>query len=246
METRKITFPFELKLGIFIIVLFGVVIAFCVLRNPLTVKYYQSQLKSGDIKIKTDAISALLELGNSGKDVLAKEFKNPHEMDLICKYWKEFDKNKKFALFEAVQYKSNRVAELFCARGADPNARTYKKPDKDVDSKGRINIGFISVLPLHLAQQNDDIKTAKVLIKYGAKIDVYDDLLETPSSHSLLQLAVQSDNIRFVKLYLECGANPDFPDIQGHTPIFFAKSVQTAELLYKHGAKTSEELINQK
>jgi ankyrin repeat protein len=239
IKRRGFTIPFELKLGIFLILLFGIMITFCVLWNPLTVQYYRSQLKSGDMELKIAAISALLELGKSGNDALAKEFNNPHEMDLICKYWKEFDKNNKNALFEAVEYKSHKAVELFLARGADPNARAYKESGSRTNIKGQIVTGLISILPLHLAQQNDDIKTAKVLIKYGAKIDVYDELLETFSAHSLLQLAVKNNNTKFVKLYLESGANPEFPDLQGYTPIFYVKSIEAAELLIKYGANVN-------
>ncbi len=52
-----------LKLGIFVLVLFALVIATCLLWTPVKVRYYTSKLHSGDIKVRQAYAKKLLEMG---------------------------------------------------------------------------------------------------------------------------------------------------------------------------------------
>jgi ankyrin repeat protein len=58
--------------------------------------------------------------------------------------------------------------------------------------------------PLHLAVSNDDLKSARLLIKHGANVDVYRERL-----YSCLALSAAIGNLPMACLLLDHGANPN-------------------------------------
>lgn len=85
-------------------------------------------------------------------------------------------------------------------------------------TKHKININTNSVMTgvtaLHLAANNGDTETGKLLIRYGANVNTQDYEGKTP-----LHYAIDTQiNIEFVELLLNNGANPTIKDKHNKTP----------------------------
>jgi len=114
---------------------------------------------------------------------------------------------------------------------------------------------FVSIdTPMHNAVLYGRIEAVKVLLNNGADVDIM-DTLSTP-----LDKAAQLGSAEMVQLLIDHGANINAKDTdQGHTPLDTAMATldrelagyrnkkieprkQIADLLRKHGGKTSAEL----
>lgn len=71
-----------------------------------------------------------------------------------------------------------------------------------------------SLFPLHVAALHANVKTASLLVRKGARIDVLTVRGSTP-----LTLACRSNSYETARLLLLNGANPTHRGINGHTPI---------------------------
>ena len=90
--------------------------------------------------------------------------------------------------------------------------------------------------PLHFAVVNDDKELAELLIAAGADVNAKTDMFEmTPLHH-----AVELGNKEIVELLIAKGADVNAKR-DGETPLDWADD-EIADLLRKHGGKTSEEL----
>ncbi|MHC4661537.1 MAG: hypothetical protein ACYS8W_07590 [Planctomycetota bacterium] len=61
-----------LKLGIFVVLLFALTIAACLLYKPLRLRWYESKLDAKDIETRRRAVEKLLSLGPDGKKIFEK------------------------------------------------------------------------------------------------------------------------------------------------------------------------------
>ena len=110
------------------------------------------------------------------------------------------------------------IAELLIAKGADV----------DVQS----DMGT----PLHLATYWNGKEIVELLIANGADVNAKNERKWTP-----LHWAAYRDHKEIVELLIAEGADVNANDIDGGTPLDYANGV-VANLLRKHGSKTSEEL----
>jgi ankyrin repeat protein len=130
-------------------------------------------------------------------------------------------------LYGAVAFGHKEIVELLIANGADVN-------EKGVDG--------ITPLDLATAFRHRRAATIDLLRKHGGK-------------HSSILLAAEAGNVEAVKQHLDAGADVNEKDGTGRTPLDWAERgwprdspeviaarKETADLLRKHGGKTSEEL----
>ncbi|MHC4663418.1 MAG: hypothetical protein ACYS8W_17295 [Planctomycetota bacterium] len=64
----KLSLP--LKLGIAVVIIFGVTIAACLLYKPLKIRWYESKLDAEDVETRRHAVEKLLSLGDGGKAIV--------------------------------------------------------------------------------------------------------------------------------------------------------------------------------
>ncbi|MHC4663629.1 MAG: hypothetical protein ACYS8W_18365 [Planctomycetota bacterium] len=64
----KLSLP--LKLGILVVVIFGITIAAMLLYKPFKIRWYESKLDSGDVETRRQTVEKLLALGDGGKAAL--------------------------------------------------------------------------------------------------------------------------------------------------------------------------------
>jgi ankyrin repeat protein len=115
----------------------------------------------------------------------------------------------------------NEIVELLIAKGAEVDS----KDDK------------YGVTPLHYAASNARDEIAELLITNGADVNAKSSDGATP-----LHLA---NSKKIVELLIAKGADVNAKDKNGRTPLDWSvnwNQAETADLLRKHGGKTSEEL----
>jgi hypothetical protein len=159
-----------LKLAIFVVLLFGVVIATCLLWTPVKIRRLTSKLHSRDAKGKVEAVDKLIDLGWKGMDALAKEMKGgKYEADFLVAHWKQPYKptgrnGPGFSpLHLAVSSKYMDAAALLIDSGVDVNAD---------DGHGKT--------PLHMAVTLKSTDFAEMLIKKGANVNPLTGIGDTP------------------------------------------------------------------
>jgi len=91
--------------------------------------------------------------------------------------------------------------------------------------------------PLHYATFGGRKEVVELLIAKGADVNTKDDVGETP-----LHWAAKEGNKEVVELLIAKGADVNAKDDVGDTPVDWADNKESADLLRKHGGKTSEEL----
>jgi len=79
---------FSIKLGIVVVLAFGLLLGALLLYKPLQVRYHASKFNSGDIKVRVAGVDALLRLGAKGKEAIAKALPGGSEAAaLLIKSW---------------------------------------------------------------------------------------------------------------------------------------------------------------
>lgn len=84
--------------------------------------------------------------------------------------------------------------------------------------------------PLLAAAERNDVEAIRWLLKAGARIDL------TSTGATALHAAVGADAREAAAFLLEAGADPNAPDVDGCTPLFFARSRQVIGMLLEAGA----------
>ena len=86
---------------------------------------------------------------------------------------------------------------------------------------------------LHDALQKNDMKELRWLIKKGEDVNLKDGW----KGFTPLHLAVDENKEEMVKVLISEGAHIDAPDSMGKTPIFYAHTIEMAELLISTGSR---------
>ncbi|MHC4660991.1 MAG: ankyrin repeat domain-containing protein [Planctomycetota bacterium] len=264
----KLSLP--VKLGIFVVLLFGVVIAFCVLWRPLKARYHVGQLLSKDANARHAGVASLIAMGERGKKALVENFPDGEEAAaILLDYWKRADADADYdlalatfveevpgntwmfqfsnckALHVAARKNYTVLAELLIRQGADvqPKAHyTWKGKLRKIGGGTYGNNKYFPLgSPLHVAARYDNVETMRLLIEMGADVDIRGNMVFTP-----LHAAVKNGSIRAVHLLL--GKKADVNSCRGgkgRTPLDWAITKERKEiedLLRANGGKTREEL----
>ena len=124
-------------------------------------------------------------------------------------------------IWEAAEYGNIETIKHHLANGTDVNAQD-----------------FDGWTPLHWAAMEGHKKIAELLIANGADVN-----LKNMDGNTPLQYAAMAGQTGIAKLLLIKEADLNTKNINGTTPLDWAKRrPETADLLRKHGGKTSEEL----
>ena len=91
------------------------------------------------------------------------------------------------------------------------------------------------------AVKNGDVESAKMLIEKGGDIEYCDSEKQEP----MLQIAIKKSDKEMVTLLIEKGANVNL-DNDGKCPLDYANNEEIIALLRSHGAKTKEEIEEEK
>ena len=128
------------------------------------------------------------------------------------------------SLYEAAEEGKIEEVKQLLADGADVNSKT----DSYLET------------PLHFAAENGQKEVAELLIDKGADVNANAKWERTPL-HSTAKTGQKS----IIELLITAGANVNAKDFENKTPLDEAinyKHTEAANLLRKHGGKTSEEL----
>jgi ankyrin repeat protein len=83
---------------------------------------------------------------------------------------------------------------------------------------------------LMTAAENNDVERCDWLIGHGAEVD------RCSTGETALHSAVREDSREAARLLLERGADPNKQDVDGWTPLFYAKSREAIQILLQSGA----------
>lgn len=155
------------------------------------------------------------------KDLLNDAIQDNNSKDVIKLISEGVDINLSEALVTAAKKKNYDMVELLLKHGANPNKTVREKT------------------ALNYAADNDDLKTAKLLLDSGADPDKGNPMDMT----SPLWTSVQKGSKNMVKLLLECGADPNKIAVNNEYPIHIAKKLDYTDiynLLIQYGAKENK------
>jgi hypothetical protein len=225
IENRKSKISLlPLKLGIFVVLLFALVTAACLLYTPLRVRYYTAKLKSDDPDERVAGVDGLLGMGEKGVEILAHNLGGGRwEAEFLADNWKHRgrtipgDMDKRFPLHIASLGGYEDAVTFLIAKGADVN------PKDDCGDT-----------PLLAAARNGHEDIIRILLENNANPNIQDNQDDTP-----LHQAAHEEYENIVKLLIEKGANVNVKDIEDLTPLHCAamgsnKNVLT--MLLKEGA----------
>ncbi|TET38135.1 MAG: ankyrin repeat domain-containing protein [Planctomycetota bacterium] len=214
-----------LKLTIFIILLFALVITTCLLWTPVRIRYYTAKLKSDNLKERVAGIDFLLANGKEGIDALAKNLHGGQDAaKLIAFCWNDIN--------------MDLLGEF------PPSERGWYA--------GK---AWHLWHPIHEASARGLIDTASLLVDKGARLDIdgsrnpYDHGKYWPSGKPL-HIAAKTGNTRMVLLLINKGADVNAPDRTGNwTALHIAAQFghyNVAKLLIKNGAALDAEYFHGK
>ncbi|TET31812.1 MAG: ankyrin repeat domain-containing protein [Planctomycetota bacterium] len=154
----KISLP--LKLGIFVVVFFAIIIAACLLRIPLKTQWHLSQFRSGDIKRCSAGIQGFLSLGEKGKRRL---------QELVNDELRMGDSKRSLTLLKAFDSTDEEGAEfLGTVLDGGPSAI-------DLFIECMVNIGnsnhILQTKPMHKAVELNCSNTIQLLSRHGIPLD---------------------------------------------------------------------------
>ncbi|TET38444.1 MAG: ankyrin repeat domain-containing protein [Planctomycetota bacterium] len=222
----KLSLP--IKLGIFVLVLFALVIATCLLWTPVKVQYYVGKVKSDDPKERVAGVDGLIGMGEKGVTVLSQELRGgAKEAHFLKEYWQGFNKPvkdnqyKRYPLHLAAKVGFIDAAQLFISKGAE------------IDTKDTIGC-----TPLHTASVSGHKEIVSLLLSKGAEVNWQSDLGRSP-----LHWSASNGHYDTTVLLISEGADVNAGDTDGSPPLHWAASnghKSIVSLLIEKGAKVDK------
>ncbi|TET33823.1 MAG: ankyrin repeat domain-containing protein [Planctomycetota bacterium] len=217
------------KLTIFVLVLFALVIATCLLWTPVKIRYYVGKLQSDDPKEQVAGVSGLLDIGAKGRKALVEHYNcSEKEIEFLAKYWANCnepvneDEFGRYPLHLASEDGWKDAAGLFLTKGVSVN----------VKSKGGTGMAA-----LHYAAGIGHKDIVALLILKNADVNAKDNLGMTP-----LHFAAWNNYKETVDMLILKGVDVNGMNFKGKTPLDITRDDEIKSLLRSHGAKTGEEL----
>ena len=221
-------------------------------------------VKAPDISIhqaaKDGNIEAVKQHLAAGTDVNAKDKYGDNSLNLSARVGHKIivklliadgadvnikDENGFTPLHSSASSGHDEIVELLIANGADVNAKE-EEGQTPLDWAIRLNKTKTIVLlrkhggkhgTIHGAALGDDIEAVKEFLAAGADVNVKDVFFRQTPLHN----AAAEDHNEIAELLVAGGADVNAKGTIGVTPLDMADG-ETADLLRKHGGKTSEEL----
>ncbi|TET31458.1 MAG: hypothetical protein E3J72_22340 [Planctomycetota bacterium] len=194
----KISLP--VKLGIFIVALFAVVIAVCLLWKPVMIRYYANMLRKGSSFEKMKALDRLADFGEKGKAAIISSFPEGEKAGrLMAEVWPDVNENISLKFYRE-----------FFADSIDKNVRKFKPGKANNTDKCMFRA-------IHLAAWMGYFEAAALLLEKGADSNS-EGYLDRIGKHGKIKyhglrvltpaaIAAYRDNLKMLKLLLK--ANPE-------------------------------------
>ncbi|MHC4662889.1 MAG: ankyrin repeat domain-containing protein [Planctomycetota bacterium] len=207
-----------LKLGIFVVLLFGIVTAACLLYTPLRVRYYTAKLKSDNPKERVAGVDGLLGMGKKGVETLAEVLGGgKEEAEFLSAHVENADKaDGKYDCVLGYQQLSialspmHNAVEMRYKYALETLLLEWDKNDLAVfDNEYPVTM-------LQLAVSNGHYDIIELLITKGA------DVQACGSAASPLHLAVYENRKNIVLLLLSNGADLNAKNTYGMSPLLTA------------------------
>ncbi|MHC4663636.1 MAG: ankyrin repeat domain-containing protein [Planctomycetota bacterium] len=189
-----------LKLGIFVVLLFALVTAACLLWTPIKMKYFSNLLASGNLSDRIRAADVLINhSGQRGKEVLIETLGlDEAEYKFIYDEWNT-KRQVDSILRNAIKNKYANALDLLLPH--------FMGGDNEEE------LGDL----LHYAVEMEDPEVVKVLIRHGADINTQNKVLETP-----LNYALRYGKKDIAETLILLGADVNIPDKQESIALHYA------------------------
>ncbi|TET37758.1 MAG: ankyrin repeat domain-containing protein [Planctomycetota bacterium] len=202
----KLSLP--IKLAIFVLVLFALVITTCLLWTPVKIRYYRSMLDSPNITNRVKAVGGLVHIGEKGRQTIIESFPDGEDAALLLiRFWDNcngiYSDNawsvpiQHYAAYRGYQ----ELFQILIARSADSG-----KSHVDVERT-----------PLHYAAMSGKCGIIKILIDRGVSLEEKDHL-----GYTALHQAIREDQEDAVRMLVKVGANIHARTVWLRTPICLA------------------------
>ena len=217
-----------------IIIVFVGITAFCLYLPKLRMKYYVNKYHSSKSEEKVLAVDYFVSCEDKGIKILTKLLKSREKAELLSKSWEHVNDYEYYyknggglnsPLDEACIEQYVDVVELFLMKGADPNT---------IEKTGMIIVRPYD--PIFTACFNGDLDFVKLLVEYGAKINIMDDDGYTPLTTNIF--VSDEKDCKIVKYLVEHGADINVKNNDRETPLLFAIIADKKDVFYwllKHG-----------
>ncbi|MHC4660276.1 MAG: ankyrin repeat domain-containing protein [Planctomycetota bacterium] len=221
-------FSLPVKLAVFVILLFAVVIAACLLWTPLQVRYYTAKLKSEDPKERVAGVDGLLAMGKTGKKTLLEYYKcGKEEMDFLAKYWL---KPNEMIINNYTRRKSQFPIHMACMYGYGITVSLLSDKGIDINSKNRLGS-----TPLHYAASNGHKDIVDFILSKGVDVNVKDYERDTP-----LHFAAVNGQLDVAKFLISKGAGVNLATSDGNTPLHYASTGHSYDIIALRWARRTE------
>jgi ankyrin repeat protein len=258
----KLSLP--LKLGIFVLVLFALVIATCLLWTPVKIRYYTAKLKSDDLKGCAASVDVMTNMEEKGRQILIENFPDGEKAALLLlKCWNSIDmeinddevnnrivsrffkedfqliEGRYSALHLAIFRRHEKLARLLIYRGASLNGHAlfrWRWIDRSDASVVREEVKTLNIgTPLHAAAMTGSKNLIQLLLEKGLDVN-----LRTRRGRIPLHWAAASGSKDVAALLITKGASVNKKTMYGHTPLHYSAKYggdkATTELLLKNNA----------
>jgi len=157
-------FSLPVKLTVFIILLFAVVITTCLLWTPLKVRYYMSKLRSDNPEEMLAGVDGLLAIGERGIVALGKELDGGSEAaEFLAKRWKNINGIELYEIFGPKIVNEVTPLHIAAMKGYKDAASLIIKKGAKVNALEELN----NCTPLDLAIENNRHRISDLLRKHG-------------------------------------------------------------------------------